>query len=82
MNINMKIANCIGMILKARKVFNNETLIPIPLYYTFVYPYLNHCIHVWRNSYNTQLKNLLLLQNEVFRIVTSAPTRTNVHQIY
>ena len=44
MNINKKIAKGIGIILKARKVFNNETL--ISLYYTFVYPYLNYCIHV------------------------------------
>ena len=40
-----KIAKGIGIILKARKVFNNETL--SSLYYTFVYPYLNYCIHIW-----------------------------------
>ena len=80
MNINKKIAKGIGIILKARKVFNNETL--IYLYYTFVYPYLNYCVHVWGKAYNTHLKNLLVLQNEVLRIVTGIPPRTSVHQIY
>ena len=49
----------------------------ISLYYTFVYPYLNYCIHVWGKAYNTHLKNLLVL-----RIVTGVPPRTSVHQIY
>ena len=80
MHINKKIAKGIGIILKARKVFNNETL--ISLYYTIVYPYLNYCIHVWGKAYNTHLKNLLVLQNKVLRIVTGVPPRTSVHQIY
>ena len=82
MNINKKIAKDIGIILRARKVFSNETLVLISLYYTFVYPYLNYCIHVWGKAYNTHLKNLLVLQNKVLCIVTGVPPRTNVHQIY
>ena len=39
----------IGIILKARNVFNHEIL--STLYYTFVYPYLNCCIHVWVGSF-------------------------------
>ena len=54
----------------------------ISLYYTFVYPYLNYCIHVWGKAYNTHLKNLLVLRNKVLRIVTDVPPRTSVHQIY
>ena len=45
MYISNKIAKGIGIILKARNVFDNETL--FFLYYTFVYPYPNYCIHVW-----------------------------------
>ena len=80
MNINKRIANGIGIILKARKVFNNVTL--ISLYYTFVYPYLNYWIHVWGNAYSTHLKNLLVLHNKVLSIVTGVPPRTSVHQLY
>ena len=48
-----KVAKGIGIILKARKVFNHETL--STLYYTFVYPYLNNCIHVWGKAYTTRI---------------------------
>ena len=44
MIISKKIAKGIGMIIKARTVFSNETLITV--YYIFVCPYLNNCIHV------------------------------------
>ena len=42
--INKKISKGIGIILKSRKVFSNETL--LSLYHTFVYPYLSYCIHM------------------------------------
>ena len=61
MYISKKIAKGIGINLKARKVFNNETL--FSLYYTFVYPYLNYCIHVWGKTYDTHLHHLIVLQN-------------------
>ena len=75
-----KIAKGIGIILKARKVFDNETL--FALYYTFVYPYLNYCIHVWGKTYDTHLHHLIILQNKVIRIINGVPPRTNVDNLY
>ena len=75
-----KVAKGIGIILKARKVFNHETL--STLYYTFVYPYLNYCIHVWGRAYNTHLKDLCVLQNKIIRIINGIPPRTNVDHLY
>ena len=75
-----KVAKGIGIILKARKVFNHETL--STLYYTFVYPYLNYCIHVWGRAYNTHLKDLCVLQNKTIRIINGIPPRTNVDHLY
>ena len=43
--IKGKIAKAIGIICKARKNLNRETL--LVLYYSFVYPYLQYCIEVW-----------------------------------
>ena len=54
--IRTKVAKGIGVILKARKVFDHETLSKVC--YTFVYPYLNYCIHVWGRAYNTHLNDL------------------------
>ena len=80
MYISKKIAKGIGIILKARKVFNNETL--FSLYYTFVYPYLNYCIHVWGKAYDTHLRHLIVLQNKIIRIINGVPPRTNVENLY
>ena len=79
MYISKKIAKGIGIILKARKVFDNETL--FSLYYTFVYPYLNYCIHVWGKAYDTHLRHLIVLQNKIIRIINGVPPWTNVDNL-
>ena len=43
--ISGKLARGTGVILRARKYLMKETL--ISLYYSFVYPYLIYCNHVW-----------------------------------
>ena len=40
-----KIAKCIWILLKARKKLHRSSL--ISLYYSFAYPYLIYCNHVW-----------------------------------
>ena len=80
MYISEKIAKWIGIILKARKVFDNETL--FSLYYTFVYPYLNYCIHVWGKACDTHLRYLIVLQNKIIRIMNGVPPLTNVDNLY
>ena len=77
MCISEKIANGISIILKTRKVFNNETL--FSLYYTFVYPYLKYYIHIWGKAYDTHLRHL---QNKIIRIINGVPSRTNVDNLY
>ena len=78
--IRKKIAKGIGILLKARKCFNNETL--LSLYHTFVYPYLSYCIHVWGRAYDTHLNDLIVLQNKIIRIINGVPPRTNVERLY
>ena len=75
-----KVAKQIGVILKARKVFDPETL--STLYYTFVYLYLNYCIHVWGRTYDTHLNDLRVLQNKIIRIINGVPPRTNTDYLY
>ena len=52
--ISGKIARGIGVILKARKYLMKDSL--ITLYYSFVYPYLIYCNHVWGLSCQTYIK--------------------------
>ena len=78
--ISKKMSKGIGIILKPRKVFSNETL--LSLYHTFVYPYLSYCIHVWGKAYKTHLNDLVVLQNKAMRIINGVPPRTNVDKFY
>ena len=57
MYISKKIAKGIGILLKFRKGFDNDTL--LSLYHTFVYPYLHYCIHIWGKAYKTHLNDLV-----------------------
>ena len=76
--IRKKVAKGVSIILKARKLFDQETL--LRLYYTFVYPYLNYCIHVWGKAYNVHIHDLIVLQNKAMRIVHGVPPRTNAQK--
>ena len=49
-----KISKGIGMIIKAGQYLNKKGL--IALYYSFIYPYLIHCNHIWECIYKSSLK--------------------------
>ena len=69
----------ICVVLKARKVFNHETL--STLYHTSVYRYLNYCIYDW-GAYNTHLNEYLYFENKIIHIVNGVPPRTNTDYVY
>ena len=75
-----KIAKCIGILCKARKVLNVSTL--VSLYYSFVYPYYIYCSHIWGNTYTTNLNKLVLQQKKVIRIITCSKFRTGTHELF
>ena len=72
--ITGKIAWGIGVITKARKLFDKETL--ITLYYTFIYPCMCYCNHVWGNTYVTYLEKLFLMQKKIVRIIHGVRPKT------
>ena len=55
------------MIVKAGEYLNRNAL--LTLYYSFVYPYLTYCNHVWGCTYQANLKQLFILQKKVLRIM-------------
>ena len=79
-HINNKLSKCIGIMVKARKNLPKSSL--LTLYYTFAYPYLLYCIHVWGKSGKTVLKLLIKTQNNLVRIITSSGYRTNTESLY
>ena len=60
--ITGKIAKEIGVIAKARKLLDKGTL--VTLYYTFIYPYLCYCNHVWGNTFVSYLEKLFFNAEE------------------
>ena len=61
--ISAKIAKGIGIITKARRLLDKESL--ITLYYSFIYPYLCYCNHVWGNTFMLYLDKLYKMQKKL-----------------
>ena len=70
-----KIAKWIGVITNARKLLDKEIL--VTLYYTFIYPYLCYCNHVWGNTFASYLEKLFLMQKKIIRIIHGVRPRTH-----
>ena len=49
--ISGKISRGIGMIIKARQYLNKQGM--LSLYYSFIYPYLTYCNHIWGSTYKS-----------------------------
>ena len=62
-----KLSKSTGMIVKAGEYFNRNAF--LTLYYSFVYPYLTYCNHVWGCTYQAKIKQLFILQKKVLRIM-------------
>ena len=60
--VSGKVARGIGLIIKARKFLNSDAL--ITLYYSFIFPYLSYCIHIWGATYATNLQKLVIQQKK------------------
>ena len=78
--VSGRISRGIGVIIKARQYFNKQGL--ISLYYSFIYPYLTYCNHIWGSTYKTSLKRLTSLQNKAVRIIAYARWRASCDPIY
>jgi len=76
--IKGKVSKAVGILCKARKVLNENTL--VTLYNSLLYPYLTYCIEVWGSCNKTELNAILKLQKRALRIIASAnyKAHTNV----
>ena len=78
--ISGKLARGTGVLLKVRRYLMKETL--ISLYYSFVYPYLIYCNHVWGLACKTHMNTLFLLQKRIIRIITGVNRRSHTDPIF
>ena len=66
--IKNKVSRAIGIIYKARKYANKQTV--KQMYYTFVFPYLIYCCEIWGNTSQTHLDSLIKCQKKIVRIMS------------
>lgn len=78
--IKSKIAKGVGIIGKARRFLADETL--ITLYYAFLYPYLQYCIEIWGNTFDTYLDSILKLQKRAVRTISYANPRAHSEPLF
>ena len=69
-----KVARGLGVIIKARKVLQKESL--ISLYHSFIYPYLIYCNKMWGSSCKTHRDPLFILQKRALHIITGVHPRS------
>ena len=72
--IKKKIAKGIGILSKARKYLNSDSL--KTLYHSFIYPYLDYCIEVWGSACITHLDPLYRMQKKAIRMITFSHYKT------
>ena len=70
----------IGIILKAITIFSQET--PNMLYYCFICPYLNYCVHILGSTYISYLTKLLVLQKHIVCIISDVPRLTHSEPLF
>ena len=75
-----KMSKGIGIIIKARKYFNQKTL--LSLYNTMILPYITYCIHVWGKAAATHLDKIHRLQKKIVRIINGVPPRTHSQPLF
>ena len=73
--IKSKISKNIGIMWKARYIFNTSTL--ITLYYSFIYPYISYCIEVWGTAAKLYTDSILKLQKSCCRLITGSSKRAS-----
>ena len=78
--ISRKIAKGTGIIIKARKSFETETL--LNLYTALIFPHISYCIHVWGNTASVHLHRLYVLQKKIIRIIHGVRPRTHTDPLY
>ena len=63
MYVSGKISRGIGVILKARKLLNLDSLVTV--YHSLIYPYHTYCNHVWSATYASNIRIVVLLRKNV-----------------
>ena len=78
--ITAKVSRGFGLISKAQKLLNADAL--LTLYYSFLYPYLCYCNHVWGSTYVSNLQKLIVLQKKIIRMISGSRFRDHTDPLF
>ena len=75
-----KVSRGIGILCKARKVFDMSIL--LTLYNSLIFPHLTYCIEVWGMAAVIYFDSLFKIQKKIVRIIKSVPSRTHCRPLF
>ena len=75
-----KLSRSIAMLVMAKRLLGRKSL--VALYYSFIFPYLTYCNHIWDSTYKSNLGKITTLQNSVIRIIFNANRYTSTEPLY
>ena len=78
--ITAKVSRGFGLISKARKLLNADAM--LSLYYSFLYPYLCYCNHVWGSTYASNLQKLIALPKKIIRMIPGFGFRDHTDPLF
>ena len=78
--MSKKISKGIGMIIKARHCLNKNAL--ITFYYSFIYPCMTYCNHIWGCTAASNINKISVLQMKVIRIICRTKARDSCEPMY
>ena len=78
--ITGKIARSTGILYKLRFFIPPDAR--LNFYYAFAYPYLSYCVLVWGGTYDSHLKNLIVQQKKIIRVIAGVPAFSHTSHLF
>ena len=79
-HIRGKLARGVGILYKGRKSLDKSSL--IQLYNSFLCPYLNYCLTVWGNTFQTNIAPLEKIQRRAIRVISGLKRQDSVSKTF
>ena len=74
--------DCVGILCKAMKKLPKPPLINLYYRYSFAYPCMIYCNHVWGNNYPSNLKKKRKVSKRLVRTITCSPYRAHTDPLF
>ena len=75
-----KISKHIGILYKIKSKLTLKA--KLSYYYAFVYPYLSYNVCVWGSTYPSHLRQLIVLQKRIIRIIADVPYSSHTRPLF